>query len=61
MADVRAGIAETYLQMIPGTEGARHEGVYVRLAAKYGVPFGRIVNLSGLSAEVVAAHLEGRD
>lgn len=54
-------IAETYLRMIPGAEGHRHDGVYVRLAHKYGVPFGRIVNLTGLSAEVVAAHLEGHD
>lgn len=59
MIDVRPGIAETYLRMIPTADGNRHEGVYVRLAAKYGVPFGRIVNLSGLPADVVAAHLEG--
>lgn len=58
MMDVRSGIAEAYLQMIPNAEGNRHEGVYVRLAAKYGVPFGRIVALSGLDAEVVIAHLE---
>lgn len=55
---VRTAIAETYLRMIPTTTGNTHEGVYVRLAAKYGVPFGRIVNLSGLPADVVAAHLE---
>lgn len=59
--DVRAGIAETYLRMIPNDTGHRHDGTYVRLAAKYGVPFGRIVNLTGLSADVVGAHLEGKD
>lgn len=59
--DVRAGIAETYLRMIPNETGHRHDGTYVRLAAKYGVPFGRIVNLTGLAPEVVAAHMEGHD
>lgn len=54
----KTAIAETYLRMIPNATGNTHEGVYVRLAAKYGVPFGRIVNLSGLTADVVAAHLE---
>lgn len=59
--DPRSAIAETYLRMIPGSTGHRHDGVYVRLAAKYGVPFGRIVALSGLDAKVVADHLEGND
>lgn len=52
-------VAEMYLGMLtPQSPQAR---LYVRLAAKYGVPFGRIVNLSGLPAEVVAAYLEGKD
>lgn len=54
-------VAETYLRMLPTADGNRHERMYVRLAYKYGVPFGRIVALSGLSAEVVAAHLEEND
>lgn len=57
----RTTIAETYLRMLPGAVENRHDGMYVRLAARYGVPFGRIVNLSGLSAEVVLAHLEVRE
>lgn len=59
--DPRTTIAESYLRMIPNETGHRHDGTYVRLAAKYGVPFGRIVNLSGLPSEVVSAHLEGRE
>lgn len=54
-------VAESYLRMLPGATGNTHEGMYVRLAAKYGVPFGRIVALSGLSPEVVTAHLEASD
>lgn len=50
--------AETYLRMIPHASGNTHDGMYVRLAYKYGVPFGRIVALSGLSPEIIAAHLE---
>lgn len=56
----RARIAEMYLRMIPAAQGHRHEGLWVRLAAQYGVPFGRIVNLSGLAPELISAHLEGR-
>jgi hypothetical protein len=52
-------IAETYLRMIPTTKYNPHEGMYVRLAYKYGVPFGRIVSLSGLPSDVVAAFLDG--
>lgn len=59
MIDPRSDIAETYLRMIPSADGHRHDGVYVRLASKYGVPFGRIVNLSGLTPDAVVAHLEG--
>ena len=50
--------AEMYLTLVRRTPEHPHVGMYVRLAARYGVPFGRIVNLSGLPAEVVAAHLE---
>lgn len=50
-------VAETYLSLlIPGDS---RTGMYVRLADKYGVPFGRIVNLTGLTPEVIIAHLEG--
>jgi hypothetical protein len=52
-------IAEDYLRMV--TSGDPHAGMYVRLAAENGVPFGRIVNLTGIPADVVAAHLEGND
>lgn len=58
MMDTRTAIAETYLRMLPTATGNQHEGMYVRLAYKYGVPFGRIVALSELSSEVVSAHLE---
>lgn len=51
-------IAETYLRMIPTATGHRHVGMYVRLAYKYGVPYGRIVALTRLSPEVISAHLE---
>ena len=43
---------------VPG-RGRNHPEIYVRLAYKYGVPFGRIVSLTGLSSDVVSAHLEG--
>lgn len=56
--DLRA-TAELYLTMVRRTPEHPQVGMYVRLAHKYGVPFGRIVNLSGLSASVVSAHLEG--
>lgn len=59
--DVRASIAEVYLRMIPESSEHRHDGVYVRLAAKYGVPVGRIINLSGLPADLVMVYLEGHD
>ncbi|NNC10675.1 hypothetical protein HII28_02080 [Planctomonas sp. JC2975] len=54
------GIAEVYLQMIPTSDHV-HDGLYVRLAAKYGVPVGRISNLSGLAPSVVITFLEASD
>lgn len=51
-------IAEQYLTLLqPGDPNADH---YVRLAAKYGVPTGRIILLSRLPAEVVIGYLEER-
>lgn len=54
----RTAIAESYLVLLRGRSDP-HEGLYVRLAYKYGVPFGRIVNLSGVPAERALAHIEG--
>lgn len=54
-------IAEMYLTMLSRSEPDPQERMYVRLAYKYGVPFGRIVTLSGIPAERVVAHLEGGD
>lgn len=54
-------VAEMYLAMLRDHEQHPQERMYVRLAYKYGVPFGRIVNLSGITAEKVAGHLEGND
>lgn len=59
MADQRTVIAEAYLRMNPA--GHPQTGMFIRLAYKYGVPFGRIVNLTGLPADRVTAHLEGRE
>ena len=55
----RQQIAEDYLRLV--TAGDPHARMYVRLAAENGVPFGRIVNLTSIPAEVVAAHLEGAE
>lgn len=55
----RQQIAEDYLRMV--TVDDPHARMYVRLAAQNGIPFGRIVNLTGIPAEIVSAHLEGSD
>jgi hypothetical protein len=57
----RTAIAEHYLILVGRAGETPTARMYVRLAYKYGVPFGRIVNLSGLSAEIVSAYLEGSD
>ena len=57
----RTAIAEHYLTMLQGAGETPTARMYVRLAAKYGDPFGRIVNLTGLPAETVVAYLEGGD
>lgn len=56
---MRRDIAESFLRMMRRDRGHMHVGYYVRLAAREGVPFGRIVALSGLSSEVVSVALEG--
>lgn len=55
----RTDIAEQHLRLIRETGGHQHVAYYVRLAAREGVPFGRIVMLSGLSPDTIAAVLEG--
>lgn len=55
----RQQIAEDYLRMV--TVDDPHARMYVRLAAQNGVPFGRIVNLTGMPAELVAAYVEGAE
>lgn len=59
MVDNRTVIAEAYLRM--NRPGSGNTGMFVRLADKYGVPFGRIVNLTGLPADRIAAYIEGRE
>lgn len=59
MADNRTVIAEAYLRM--NRPGHPNTGMFVRLADKYGVPFGRIVNLTGLPADHIAAYIEGSE
>lgn len=60
MRDNRAVIAEHYLTLIGRQGNPVNAGMYVRLAAQYGVPTGRIIALTGLAADVVIAHLEAK-
>lgn len=57
----RTTIAEHYLTIVAKSGETPTARVFVRLAAKYEVPFGRIVNLSGLHPDTVVAYLEGDD
>lgn len=59
MLDGRTLVAESYLTRLRA--GERHIGMYVRLANKYGVPFGRIVALTGLTPAHISELLEGGD
>ena len=54
----KTAIAEQYLGLLKQSRTKAQAGMYVRLAAKYGVNVGRIINLTGLPADVVIAYLE---
>lgn len=58
-ATTRREIAEQYLTL-PTLNGTQR-GIYVRLADAYGVPFGRIVALTGLTPGHVIELLEEAD
>lgn len=59
MQDSRTIVAESYLTRLRPDD--RHVGMYVNLAYRYGVPFGRIIKITGFDPAFVTGLLEGGD
>lgn len=57
--DGRVLVAEAFLTRLRADEP--HAGMYVSRAHEYGVPFGRIVRLTGFDPAFVSGLLEGGD